>query len=235
MTYKIYALKTLDKVFYIGCTTTQLSSRLSQHKWDAYNRASKKALFIKQLLENRTPIVIELIEECSKEDWSARESYWINFYNINNLQNSVIGGTGIILGRNRESIERSSTYKWRAIIKYSLLGEPLEEYENIKEAAKSNNTTSSAITNSICGFSRTCKGNLWGHKGEDVPKPYKRSPHPSKIYFQRVEQLSIEEELIKEYLSIKEAAIAIGISRASILAYCKGISKCKSYTFRFKD
>ena len=52
-------------------------------------------MWIKSILENGKKQIIELIEECTVDNWSDREKYWISYYRERfNLTNILSGGEG---------------------------------------------------------------------------------------------------------------------------------------------
>lgn len=238
MDYKIYSLKNdnTNSIFYIGCTTSKLSNRLSQHKWDAKNKYSKKAVYIKNLLDNNIQISIDEIESCNINNWQERERYWIYYYNINNLQNSVIGGTGIILDRTQDSINKSSNHKFKKIKQFTLSGEYINTYDSIVEASKSLNVVISSITNALNGMSKTCQNSLWIYDNQPNPESYTRSAHPNKLYFQTVIQYDKLNNVINKFNSLIEASIQTSISIRDIRNCCTNRQKStKGYIFKFGD
>lgn len=106
---KIYVLKHPDtlEVRYVGKTVRSLSRRLGNHIANAKGSKHNKRLsnwILKILSDNKRP-VIELIEECSYQNWQEREIYWIlKFSNLINLTEGGDGCRGFI--HNKLTIEK---------------------------------------------------------------------------------------------------------------------------------
>jgi group I intron endonuclease len=106
---KIYVLKEPDtlKVRYVGITSKTLKQRLRKHLDNIFYTKHNLHLcnwFLKYYNNNQLPI-IELIEECSKENWQEREKYWITQFN--DLLNSTEGGEGIFgFHHSKETVEK---------------------------------------------------------------------------------------------------------------------------------
>lgn len=84
---------------YIGKTTHTIEERWKQHIRDSKReRCEKRPLydaFNKYGIEN---FLVEQIEECSQENLSEREKYWIEYYHTySNGYNATMGGDGSCL------------------------------------------------------------------------------------------------------------------------------------------
>lgn len=95
-TIKIYVLRdpnTLE-IRYVGMTSKTLKQRLREHLDNALYTKHNLHLcnWILKFYNNDKLPIIELIEECAKENWQEREQYWITQFN--NLLNSTEGGEG---------------------------------------------------------------------------------------------------------------------------------------------
>lgn len=75
-------------------TSKSLKQRLRKHIDNALYTKHNPHLcnWILKLIKNNKLPIIELIEECGKENWQEREIYWIS--NFNNLLNYTKGGEG---------------------------------------------------------------------------------------------------------------------------------------------
>lgn len=141
--FKIYCLKcpvTLQ-IRYIGVTVNTLSTRLSQHIFDAKKGGTYKRNWIASL--SKKP-VIELIEECNYSNWEEREKYWISYYD--NLTNTKEGGVGIVLNRSEESRYKSIKAKFKKIIAISQDKTFIKKYNSLKECSEDLNIPSPSIT-----------------------------------------------------------------------------------------
>jgi hypothetical protein len=105
MKYKIYTIccpKTKD-VKYVGCTTLSLSTRKSQHLYDAKRKSRPLHQWIKN---NGFQIKLELLEEVDEKQWKLSESYWIGQFKQwgYSLLNIDLGGKGIVKGLRKNTI-----------------------------------------------------------------------------------------------------------------------------------
>lgn len=93
---KIYALVDpfTDEIRYVGKTVKSLSSRLSNHLYNAKVTKHNKHLsnwILLLLSKGKKPLIIN-IETCQNSNWKQKEKYWISFYP--NLINLTEGGDG---------------------------------------------------------------------------------------------------------------------------------------------
>lgn len=95
--YKIY--NDINDKLYIGKTVTSLEERFKQHVKDSKRRRNeKRPLYNAMNKYGINHFHIELIEKCNLEELSAREIYWIGYYNTyHNGYNATLGGDGTIL------------------------------------------------------------------------------------------------------------------------------------------
>lgn len=160
--YKIYKLiePETNIVKYIGCTTSKLNERLSQHIYDSKTKNSFKSVWIKSLLEKGLKPKIELIETCIEENWIQKEQYYINFY-YKDLTNFTKGGDGMILSRQISSIRNSSEKKFVKIQQYTLEGVYVKTWNSVKEACEELNLSRTSMGNCLNNRSKSCGGYLW--------------------------------------------------------------------------
>ena len=94
--YKI--VNDINDKLYIGKTTTSLERRFSNHISDS--KLEEEAIRPLYLAFNKYGVEhfsIHQIEECSAEEASEREKYWINYYDsYNNGYNATLGGEGAV-------------------------------------------------------------------------------------------------------------------------------------------
>lgn len=118
-----YIYKITNKInqkAYIGKTIYSIEKRWKEHQRDCFKRDREQRPLYNAInkygIENFT---IELIEEVDIKDLSAREVYWIGFYNTyNNGYNATLGGDGKI------------------IYDYELIAELIPQYQTYKEVAQ---------------------------------------------------------------------------------------------------
>jgi group I intron endonuclease len=207
----IYILKhpeTLE-IKYVG-KTTNLKRRWYQHKSKKCleKTASKKlAAWILKLLSNNLLPIMEVIEEC-EDNWVEREKYWISFYGIESLCNLSEGGDGV--GHNEYT---------KTKIKNSLTGRKRTQEEK------------DTISKSMIGKKRPNSGKAISeaHKKryQDENERYKHSVKLRK----KVGQYDKDDNLIKEFESLRQASRELNIDTGSISKCCRGI--CYKYVNGF--
>jgi len=248
----IYTLtndKDTNDIRYIG-KTTNLKNRLRKHlsnyslKIDTYkNNWIKKEL----LLGNK--ILIHSIEEVNENNWQEREIYWIKKYKDlgYNLTNTTLGGDGLILEKN--IIEKRNSTR----IKNNLETKKEEiELFKIKEIdgkwigervcpkcdkivihnSKDFNKIISLLKKSTNRNCISCASkektpftnHTWSNKG----KKYTNTINPTIIrekYGKKFYQYDLDNNLIDEFVSIRDAANKTKIDRKSISHCLRGIRK----------
>lgn len=202
--YKIYCLKNPDtmEIRYIGVTTAKyISSRLSQHYYSAnHNFQTHVAKWIRKI--GKKPI-IELIEICNENNWEKREKYWIKKYN--NLTNIHEGGKGVVINRNKTSIERSAQAKCIKIVQLDNNGNLLNIFNSIKEAskhikAKSHSSISNVLNNNY--GAKTAFGFQWFYYNDYINNNYKLRIKDSTVNYSRLDKVYLYDlnfKLIKKF------------------------------------
>lgn len=94
----IYCLKCpAGSIRYIGKTINP-KKRLSSHIYEAKTLENKRYVhnWINQVLREGNKPSLDIIEECTEDNWQKREKYWIEYYRnrIDNLCNICDGGLG---------------------------------------------------------------------------------------------------------------------------------------------
>jgi hypothetical protein len=159
-------------------------------------------------------IQIELIDEV--EDWRFWESFWIEQFKIWGfiLSNKNKGGGGCEKGTSKHTLES------RKKIGSSRIGKVLSDETKLKQS----------ISNT--GISRN-KGNSYA-KGHKLPPEtiQKISEKRRKVIY----QLDKQDNIIKEWSSIKEASIELKIQSSDINNCCLGKNKTAGgYKFKYKN
>lgn len=115
----VYKIECEGKV-YIG-VTTNLSNRISVHKYAAKNNKFKKSKLYENIKKEKK-INLEILEECNYHDRFDREKYWIkktnSFKNGYNLSEGGPGASGRILSddeKKKRSIASKAMWKNSAI------------------------------------------------------------------------------------------------------------------------
>ncbi len=186
--YLIYVLKhpITKEIRYVGVTTKSLNQRLSQHICSKKRIGTKVSKWIKNLSNFKLKPIIELIEDCNINNWEDREKYWITKFP--NLLNQHEGGKGIIINRNKTSIERSALAHMTPIIQLDKSGKFVKKWNSIKEAAEYYTVGNTAISN-VLNYKKSIKYSCkfqWVKEEEYLTGNYpkiveKRKIHPTAI------------------------------------------------------
>lgn len=198
------------EVKYVG-KTNNIKRRFTQHKSKKCleKTGSKKlASWILKLLSNDLLPVMEIIEECG-DNWAEREKYWISYYSNTNLCNLSEGGEGV--GHNDST---------KSKIKNALIGRKRSEEEK------------QAISKAMKGVKRGKYSTSNGHK-ERYKDPEERKKHSIKLR-KKVGQYNLENNLIQEFESLREASRQLNIDCGSISKCCRGIKYESINGFVFK-
>lgn len=158
-------------------------------------------------------LYIELIEEV--EDWRFWETYWIQQFKAwgYKLTNKNAGGGGCEKGISKHTLES------RKKIGLSRKGKPLSNETKLKQS----------ISNK--GISR--------NKGNSYAKGHKLSLHSIQNITEKrkkaIYQLDKQDNIIKEWSSIKEASLKLKIQSSDINKCCRGKNKTAGgYKFKYK-
>ena len=210
----IYILKHPEtfEVKYVG-KTTNIKRRFAQHKSKKCleKTGSKKlASWILKLLSNNLLPTMEIIEECD-DNWAEREKYWISYYSNTNLCNLSEGGEGV--GHNDST---------KSKIKNALIGRKRSDEEK------------QAISKAMTGKKRPNSGkNISKAHKERYKDPEERKKHSIKLR-KKVGQYDLENNLIQEFESLREASRQLNIDCGSISKCCRGIRYESINGFVFK-
>jgi len=230
------------KPFYVG---KGRGSRISQSKSNKIKRVKnieKQKLIEKIHSEDMEVKSIKYLIDLTESDSFVKESLLIRKIGRLDkgngpLTNRSYGGEGQAGGTSRLG-DWPELYK--RVLKYSLNGILLQEYQSIKEA-KLLNTGAKNITYCCQGKRDTSGGFIWKYK--DVKNPNDENIDTTRILDRShtgnfpvpVIQKNHKGEIIKEYLSIKQAANETGCSSSKIVLVCKGQRKhTKGFIFEYK-
>jgi group I intron endonuclease len=210
----IYILKHPEtfEIKYVG-KTTNVKRRWHQHKSKKCleKTASKKlAAWILKLISNNLLPIMEIIEEC-ENNWVEREKYWISFYGIESLCNLSEGGEGV--GHNDFT---------KSKIKNALIGR------------KKSNEEKQAISKAMTGKKRPNSGKAISNAHKERYKDIEeRKKHSIKLR-KKVGQYDLENNLIQEFESAREASRQLNIDCGSISKCCRNKQKqCSEFTFKY--
>lgn len=119
---------------------------------------------------------------------------------IHGLRNERRPRSGQLTIKNRK-VSRSDKNSPRPVVKYTLDGKKIEEYNSVAEAAHKNNSHRSSVRAVVQEKLKQLNGYVYRFKGT----PYK-GEYKDFSYEKRVTQYSLEGKKIKVYFSVKEAA-----------------------------
>lgn len=118
--------------------------------------------------------------------------------------------------------------KSKPVVEYSIEGEYIREWTSALDAAEFYNINSRFITATCRGHQKTYNNRRWKYLNDNQ----ELAPLISK----RVEQYSLEGELINSFVSIGEASRQTGIDRGSISKACTGkLKTAGKYKWRFTE
>jgi hypothetical protein len=163
---KIYKLldPITNEIRYIGKTKNVLSKRYNEH----ISRAKKGHhlhvyCWISKLLKDNLKPKIELVEECTENNWEEREQYWISFYP--NLTNISKGGITYFGQYHKSPDFVPSVIK--KVIKYDINGNFICVYDSITIASEGSESLRKHISNCCNNKRQSAGGFQWRYYAED--------------------------------------------------------------------
>jgi hypothetical protein len=237
-----------NQIRYLGKTTQQISKRYNTHI--STKGTSKKANWIKTLKEQNLKPLIKVIDTVTN-DWEFWEEYWISNLKLLgfDLLNQTLGGEGqsgyspseetrkkwsiAFTGRkmSKEWRERISKGISKEITAYSLSGEFIGNYKNAVIAARVHNMIRSHICTCCKGNQKSAGSLVFRYLGEPFDKFEVERKSKRKIL-----QLDENENVIKEWSSIKEAADFYNVKSPNISRCLRGIrNRFRKCYWKYKD
>jgi hypothetical protein len=230
--YGIVNLK--NNKFYIGSSSNLYKRTYYEHKrmletqrhpnaylQRAFNKDSKYFIYI----------IIENLENVNTDRLLEREQFWmdtlnacVDGYNLSPTANSSTTGFKMP----KDAIDARIEKRQKAVVQFSLNGELIKQYENIKVAQDSLGMKGNHISNCCQGKRKTCDGFIWVYL-DDYQKddfniinylPVYKKPEIT-YHTKTVSQFDTNGNLIKKWNSGKEAAKELSLDY-------KGISGCAS-------
>ena len=244
-----------DNIRYIG-KAKNLKDRLRRHlgKYYLNSEINHKNNWIKSELSKGNTILIREIESVNEENWIEREIYWIEQYKQLGfkLVNTTEGGEGITLTpeliekRNQSNIKRTFQKIEERIIKYNIreengfwLGDRVCEcgnivqYKNKSKRTILNYTLRAEKEKRKCNFCKTS-----GEKNYFYGKKLNDGKIKQEKYGRKILQFDLDDNLLNEFNSIREASEKTGIDRKSISNCSKGVKSYNTaggYKFKIKE
>ena len=245
-----------DNIRYVG-KANNLKDRLRRHigKYYLNLEINYKNNWIKSELSKGNKILINELELVDESNWIEREKYWIEQLKQwgFKLVNTTIGGEGILLTkeiikkRSETKIQNNSETKKEIIEKYQI-----QNKENIwfavricpicKESIKYESNKKSSLFANLRRAEReqrscnSCKSK--GIKNYFYGKKLNDGKIKQERYGTKILQFDLDNNLINEFNSIREASEKTGIDRKSISNCSKGIKSYNTtggYKFKRKE
>lgn len=225
----IYKIVSPSGKIYIG-QSVDLYRRIKSYfePNSAKNQIIIKNSFNKYRVENH---VFYIIEECSVDKLNNRERFWQDFY-IDNLLNCKLTNSddksGYCSQQTKNNISKSlkksgKSYQHfkKKVYQYSIKGFFINEFDSLRDAARTLNCTASTISKSMKENSnnKSACGFLWSFEKLDI---LIKKVGQNKI---KIKQYTLNNILIKTWDSITEASIQTNSSKASIIRCCKNKQK----------
>lgn len=211
--YKIY--NNFDNNIYIGQTKRTIQERWTQHKNCIYDTDTLLYNAMKKYGIDKFNIIE--IEECKNELLDEREIYWISYYNsYNNGYNMTTGGN--------KGPDTSIP-----VNQYDLNGNYITTFKSRIDAANGDASKAHAIGRCCNGFLNSSCGHQWRNFTGDTNNITKVKN--SKPKYRLVAQYDLNNNLLKKYNSITEAARTlveedkVRVTANQIQQVCKGNRK----------
>lgn len=224
--YKIY-FKNKPNIFYVGstCSKDGFNDRFYRHRSRLRkNNHENSRLQNTYNKYGENQLVIEIIEECIKEDCLAREQYWINkldsYKNGYNLAEYVNGGPSMSF----ERLRKQTVSKQKVVYQINKEGKIINIFKGISEAARQTNGRYQDISKCCNNKIKHTGGYKWCFEDnytEDIK-------YNSKRHHGGVLQYDLHGNLIKKWKSIADASREYykGANDSQLYACCK--NKCKT-------
>lgn len=253
----IYKYTSPSGKVYIGQTTNERKRRRDFLDVDASYAGDKiDQARLKYGPENFSYEILSTISARNINDLSDlldfSEQYYIQKYDsCKNGYNILSGGSSIRnwkktqeqVRKQRESlIEYYKTHRnpnSKKVLQYSLEGKFIREWDSATEAEIHLGYTRGNISNACKGVNKSAMGYMWRYKEDDM-FPHSIDPCSTKGTVHKhtgLLQLDLEGNLIKEWKSNKEAAVALNIKSAGMISeVCRGKRKTAGgFIWRYKE
>lgn len=211
--------------FYVGRTIKSLQHRFRNHCYEALERNSKNYFHKAIRKYGKENFIVEQIEICDPNSIGEREMFWI--CELNPHYNQTLGGDGGMLGF-KHSEKTKSILSEKRMGKFTGDKNPFYGQHHTEE-------TKQKLSEFRKGkrFSKGFTGKF--HKEESKSKTsqtLKNNPNVKRV---KVFQYDIEENFLREFQSIADAAQFVNTSPSNIKYTCEGKFKhCKGYKWSYE-
>lgn len=222
----IYCIKnTTTNKCYVG-SSKSIRTRLQVHR--SYLR---KNIHFNQHLQNaynrykELSFICFILEECNENNLATREQHWINLIGDYNNIKDVIRNKFSEESKRKLSITRTNRIAsgeikkncQKAVKKYSIFGEFIEEYVSITEASIKNNIHHSTIKRAMSGIFSTGGGFIWRESIDNsLILPYIKKQHDCSKNNHNILILDLYSGFCLEFESYKECAKYFDINPVNI-------------------
>lgn len=226
-----------NEVKYIG-QTNNLKKRFTSHMND--RTISYKSNWIKSLkLKNLCP-VIEILEECSKDDVDFLEIYWIeqfknwgfkltnlssggkSGYTLDPVSKNKISNNRLGHKQSYDTIQKRVRHLYKPILQYDLGGNFIREWDSIKDASEYYNISEEPIRKATIKTNSVSVGFLWKRKTENFPSTIKKvQPSNREHQFKPIYVYDLNCNFIEKIKSVKECALKYKVDESNICTSLK--------------
>lgn len=216
MSSGIYKIENLiNGKIYIG-QSIDIQRRFQEHKRDNDNCRIHQALR-KYGIKNFS---FEIVEECELSQLDEKEKYWIKYFDsFHNGYNATTGG-------NQDIIPAIEACK-KKVFQYDFDLQLINTYNGVREASRQTGIHPSSIGECCRHILQQAGGYIFRYENDPpITKP--------KLHKKAVIQLTLNNEPIQQFESIKQASVQTHTDSTSISCVCKGTRKtANGYKWRF--
>lgn len=227
LTY-IYVLKhpITDEIRYVGKTVKLLHERLHNHIYEATKRykPNYRCNWIKSLVNQGLKPLIEEIDNCTWENSSELEIYYIQYYKSIGckLINLTNGGEGILGLKYTEqrinNLKKALRKNSKKVYQYDLNGNFIKEWINAKEASEETGLIYANIIHCCTSLKKSHGNFIWSYDFKTI-SPYFINRTTNK----KVKLINIETNECLIYNSISDACRDLNIFNSNAVKCLKGI------------
>ena len=141
------------------------------------------------------------------------------------LRDSYKGYKWKIYNKEKTVTKIKAITKAKAVLQYDLAGKFIKEFESSQDVQRQLGFSSSQIRACCRGEYKTSKGYVWIFKNNTIPKELSIEVLKARGLDKRIQQLSIDNKLIKIWYNTTEIEKQLGIPKAQINACLRGHTK----------
>jgi hypothetical protein len=226
--YRLYDPREPNVTRYVGKTCQKnIKSRLSQHICHSKRKQYYSSRWIQSILKENVKPELEILENCSIENWEEREKYYIKKYNNIKLTNIEPGGNSTTI---RQYCRIGTTKNAKSIVQMDLNYNVINIFKSCSEAARQTGFNKGTLGSACRKNGNISHGFRWKWENN------KEECNPRDKRFTAVLQYDLDNNFIKEYPSVKEASKITGLHPASITNCIHNITtRAGEYFWKIKD